>query len=338
MTTLPSPQDLRAMHISGGGNLTWEQIGAIYGRKGQAIRSKVRRSIPTPKPFIVQRPKSNEPLDWQRWQDTLSTLRHNTQFVTVSHLSDIHFGDHDESALNMAYELVRRKQPHIIVVGSDAADFGVLSSFTPNPDEHEAVDDVLDHFKRYWWAHIDKLRQVAPNAALVHIHGNHEQRIYRFMAENAPKLRLTVEQAWIEALTYQGRVMWIGRTEEVEIGNLLVKHGDRTNEHVAKSLLEDVSYQMSVMAGHVHRLTSYERAGRKYSIKAVTGGCLQNLVPAYKRGKSKGRPQQQGTCFAVTDLRGTGTWFDNIEFVRSGKHLVAVTDNEWLQMPAKLAA
>src|SRR5690606_238396 len=130
-------------------------------------------------------------------------------------------------ALNMAYRLMAHRQPDVIVVGSDTADFSVISSFKPSPDNDEQIDDELDELRRYWIPHIDTLRAAAPKAALVYILGNHEQRIYDHMADAAPKLRKTVERAWIDMVSYQGRVIWLGRTEEVEIGHLLVKHGDK---------------------------------------------------------------------------------------------------------------
>lgn len=275
-------------------------------------------------PFTVLPKREKATTDHERWRDTLATLRTRKQFITVAHLSDIHFGDHNENALNMAYRLMAHRQPDVIVVGSDTADFSVISSFKPSPDNDEQIDDELDELRRYWIPHIDTLRSVAPKAALVYILGNHEQRIYDHMADSAPKLRKTVERAWVEMVSYQGRVMWLGRTEEVEVGNLLVKHGDKANEHVAKALLEAESYQVSVMAGHVHRLNTYYRMGRKYAVSGVTGGCLCNLLPHYAK-RQPSRRWQWGTALATVDLTSTDVWFDNIEFRQTASGITAVT-------------
>lgn len=327
---LPSRDVLFGLHTSGGGTQSYRQIAAMYGVTEDTIRSRIKRYRKNLVPAVVLK-KDNQPLDWERWQDTLSTLR-TRGYISVAHVCDVHFPDHDENALALAYELIRRNQPDVIVVGSDTADFGAISSFTPDPDENEAYADVLDNFNRYWKTHIDRLKTVAPAAALVFIMGNHEQRLYDFVANNAPKLRRTVEQAWIESVSYQGRVMWIGHTQEVEIGNLLVIHGNRHNEHVAKSLLEDASYQMSIMAGHVHRLTSYARSGRKYAVAAVTSGCLCQLHPIYMKGKSMRRAWQHGTCFATVEMRSMDVWLNNIEFRQSPRGIVAVSGGEWIEI------
>jgi hypothetical protein len=301
---------------------------------GEVVEKKTETVIPL---FVVLPKQQRNSTDLERWQDTLSTLRQREQYVRVAHLSDVHFPDHDEAALNLAYRVIARRQPHIIVVGSDTADFSLISSFSPNADYDEAVTDELDELRRYWIPHIDTLKAAAPNAALVYILGNHEQRIYDFVEGNAPKLRRTVERAWIDMVSYQGRVMWLGRTEEVEIGHLLVKHGDATNEHAAKSLLEAESYQVSVMSGHIHRLTTYHRMGRKYAVNAITGGCLCQLSAHYLKRRPK-RIWQHGTALGMVDLKGTSVWFDNIEFQHVGQNLIAVSEGDVITQPVTASA
>lgn len=334
---------------------TERALAEKYAKNADSVRSRVRRYArahgidlngwqqheeaqePPITPFAVLPKRQHENTDSERWQDTLSTLRQREQYIRVAHLCDIHFPDHDEAALNLAYRLIARRQPHIIVVGSDTADFSLISSFTPSADHGEAVTDELDELRRYWMPHIDTLQSAAPNAALVFVMGNHEQRIFDFMEGNAPKLRKTVERAWVDTVSYQGRVMWLGRTEEVEIGHLLVKHGDATNEHAAKSLLEAESYQVSVMSGHIHRITNYSRMGRKYAVGAITSGCLCQLNAHYLKRRPK-RVWQHGTALATIDLKGTDVWFDNIAFQHVGAQLVAVSEGIVIAQPAAASA
>lgn len=266
--------------------------------------------------------------DWEQWGDLLSTLTQREQYVTVAHLCDVHFPDHYEPALNMAYRLIARKQPDIIVVGSDTADFGLISTFSPDPDQNEAIDDELDELRRYWTPHIETIQHAAPKALLVYVDGNHEQRIYRHIAENAPKLRRVVERAWSDLVRQQGRVLWLGRRQHVDIGHLVVQHGDRSNEHIAKSLLDDLSYQASTMAGHVHRMNRYDRTGYKYPVSSITSGCLCNLNPHYMKGKKNRRPWQHGTAFATVNMKGTDVFFDNIEFRQIDGRMIAMADGQ----------
>jgi hypothetical protein len=313
--------------------LKWElsksYVNKIISRAGQAKRAAAWEPVTA---FTVLPKRERTLTEHERWQDTLATLKAGKRVIQVSHLSDIHFPDHNQDALNMAYRLVARRQPDIIVVGSDTADFSVISSFKPDPDNDEGIDDELDELRRYWIPHIETLKSLAPKAALVYILGNHEQRIYDHIADNAPKLRRTIERAWIEMVSCQGKVMWLGRTEEVEIGHLLVKHGDKANEHVAKSLLEAESYQVSVMAGHVHRLNTYYRMGRKYPVSGITGGCLCSLQPYYLK-RQPSRRWQWGSAFATVDLSSTDVWFENVEFRRAGSKLVTISAGEVIEQP-----
>lgn len=321
------------------GHTTYTELAQRYGLTRGQVAGRIRRQrqdAPPPKPKLLAFPtpaaKDEKPIDWDAWQDVLRSFQ---GYVTVAHLADIHFPDHDEQALNMAYRLIARKQPDVIVVGSDTADFSVISSFGADPDTDEAIDDVLFHFRDYWRPHIDNLNRMAPRAVKVFIAGNHEQRIYTHVRQQAPKLRRTVEEAWLNTVRYGG-VLWIGHTEELDIGPLLVLHGNRHNEHVAKSLLDDQGYQVHVMAGHVHRTTSYTREGRRYPVTGITSGCLCQLLPAYmsSKGKSMRRRWNHGMAFAAVDTRGTDVFFDNLRFSSVGNKIVVASDGEVLEQAA----
>lgn len=325
------------LHRDQRNGLTYTQMMHKYGlTRGQVAgrlrdyrkrdRGKVKViNFPTP---IAQKAK---PVDWDMWQDCIRGWTRDG-WLTVAHDCDTHFPDHDENALNMRYRLYARKQPDLIVVGSDCADFSVMSSFDGDPDTDELVDDALYQFREYWKPHIDNLNRLCPRAIKVFIFGNHEQRILSYLYRNAPKLRRTVEDAWLQTVRYGG-VLYIGHTEEIELGHLLIKHGNRSNEHAAKSLLDDESYQVNVMAGHIHRLTYYDREGRKYTVRGVTSGCAQRLRPEYVRtkGRSMTRKWQHGVAFATTNLKGTETFFDNVRFSQLGANMVAYLDGTVLE-------
>lgn len=263
--------------------------------------------------------------DLEQWRDQKSTLAHQKRYAVVAHMNDFHDGDGDTDAHGMTYTLTEHKQPDFIVVGSDFADFGVIGRFTIDPDEWDNVEDVLDEFRRYWFPHIDMLNKIAPKAVKVFIYGNHEIRLYDWIAENAAKFRNTITRAWVEAVQYGGRVLYLGRTQEVDIGNLLVQHGNVTSEHTSKGLLDRTSYQMSVMAGHIHKATSYTRQGRQYMVSAITAGCGQSLNPKYllRKGLTPPRPWVQGTAFATVDMKTTYVDFENIVYQRVNGMMVA---------------
>lgn len=279
--------------------------------------------------LLVLVPDANQ-YDFDQWQQTKSDLRTNKGYIKLSHLSDLHKGDNDLDADEMNYRMVEINQPDVIVVGSDTADFSLISHFAPDPDDFEVVQDVIDDFSKFWQAHIDRLNLISPRSKLVFIYGNHEIRIHDWVAENAPKFRKTINRAWVEAVQYGGKVMYVGRTQELEIGNLLVKHGDVTSQNTSKALLDRVSYQMSVMAGHIHRVTSFTQQGRHYMVSAITAGCAQSLNPRYvkKKGLVPPRPWVHGTAFATVDMKSNYVSFENIVYQREFNKLIAITNGQ----------
>lgn len=248
---------------------------------------------------------------------TLQDIARRKRYLTVAHCADVHYPDHSQKALELAYKVYAVTQPDVIVVGSDEADLSVLSSFAPDPDAVEQTIDVLDAFRAFHHSHVERIHAAAPNAQIVFIMGNHERRIYHFLAQHAPKLRRTVERVWIETVQAGGRVHWLGNVSELLVHTLLVKHGDRTNEGVAKSMLIDTGFQVSIMAGHVHRTSAYSFTGYHRTVTAITSGCLCNLIPSYLavKGVKPLRSWQNGTALATVDTKDGAVWIENLLFL-----------------------
>lgn len=248
------------------------------------------------------------------WLQRLHYLYDNEPEIAVMHLCDIHYPFHNTPGLDLAYQLVEHVQPHVIVVGSDAADFSIISSFPKDPDVVEEGDDVLQTFEEFWNPHIHELRRRAPNATLVYILGNHDVRIYKFIMAMAPQVRRTIWAAFERIIRCGGAVKWIGETDQVRLGPLTVMHGNRINIHAAKALLEDAAYQTCISAGHVHRLTSWVKRGPDYQITGITSGCLCGYTAHYMKHKTPTTRQQMGTAVNYVNLRGREVHQDNILF------------------------
>lgn len=88
----------------------------------------------------------------------------------------------------------------------------------------------------------------------------------------------------------------------MRIGPLLVQHGTKAGKHSALAALEDVGFQVSIMGGHVHKLSNFSKAGVDYTVHSITTGCLCQLQPHYMRG-TKQYGWQQGLGIADVDLK-----------------------------------
>jgi len=133
------------------------------------------------------------------------------------HICDVHFPFQHTAALEVTYQLIEHVRPDIIVVGSDAADFALISSFDIDPDIDEATSDVLDEFERYWMPFINELHLRSPYSKLVYIWGNHERRIKKFLGKNAPKFRQRIMRDYIDIVRDGGRVLYLGETDCVRM-------------------------------------------------------------------------------------------------------------------------
>ena len=199
-------------------------------------------SIPVPLSSNRQQPASLTDIyhidlttDQGLWVEALCDLANGKRFVTVMHLCDIHFPFHHQPALEVVYQLIEHVQPDIIVVGSDAADFALISSFDRDADLGEMTSDVLDEFQGHWAPFIYELRQRAPYALLVYIWGNHERRIKKYLNRMAPKFRKRIMRGYIDIIRAGGAVLYLGYTDAVRIGPLLVHRGYRTGIYAAKN-------------------------------------------------------------------------------------------------------
>lgn len=273
--------------------------------------------------------KKTDDTDTARWSDFLQSKARDV--VKVMHLCDIHVPFQDVQAVALAVEMVRRFQPHVVVVGSDFADFYGISRFDSDPDV-EGPDDEMSSFEEHWNPHIHDLKRAAPGAHLVYITGNHDRRALETMKKNAPKMRKRIERDFVDIVKCGGSVYWLGWRDEVLIGHstsirpLQVQHGIRHNEHVAKSALQDAALQMHVWQGHVHKRNYYSQTGPFYTVQAISSGCLCQIPAHYKRqGQTAqlGRGQEHGTALATYDMASGEVHFDNLLFTRDAQGVMS---------------
>lgn len=252
--------------------------------------------------------------DGEAWADTLADLR-SRQYVTVAHVSDMHFPYHDADALELTYQALDVIKPDVIVTLSDGFDFAQISHFAPDPDLGN--DDILDSVRGHWWDFIEGLNKAAPKAAIRAIMGNHDTRLLRFLNETAPQVRKTMISSFDELVRYQRRVLLPNHDEQARIGPLTVMHGNKRTlqKFGAKAQLEETAYQQFVMSGHRHRPDWHMMRGARQAVQSVIGGCLCQLPPHYDKS---GAPSTwtQGFAYAVVDMRASYAWLHNVVYER----------------------
>lgn len=261
-------------------------------------------------------------------------LSKETAWKTAAIIPDVQIGyyrlsddtlepTHDEDAISVALALVKASKPDLVVLVGDNLDLPEFGKYlTTNP------------FQRTTQAAIDRatvlaaeLRTAAPNAKIVWIAGNHEERLPRYIATNAAAAfglrRGNTPDSWpvlsvpylcrfddpaidIEYLPgYPASMFWIN-------DRLRVVHGDRVNSSGVTASKYLAREKVSVLYGHIHRrewaeITRQDHDGPR-TVLAASPGCLARIdgaVPSTKGGTDlDGRPiigrhedWQQGIAF-----------------------------------------
>jgi predicted phosphodiesterase len=163
--------------------------------------------------------------------------------------SDIHFPNHDPSAVATLLRFVRDYKPHQVVLNGDIMDFQGLSrhadasAATRVRAECEVAADFLDGLRR----------EAGKGCRIDYNEGNHDIRLNTFVEMNAPQLGglltltdlLGLKRRRIDFMPYSGDdVRFIGPKLGVTHGSF---HGTNyTRETVLK-------YGVSLIVGHAHR-------------------------------------------------------------------------------------
>lgn len=156
------------------------------------------------------------------------------------------------------------EQPPLIVVGGDLGDYAVLSKHKKHPKYKAMVSHTHDKITEFLW----RLRVAAPDAKIVVLRGNHDDRLPLMVEERAPELAglrpgaLPTDESEPECV-YGFRQLWrlddLGINlvdEDWKLGKfaiadqLTARHGHFTGPGAERKGLE--KYGRSQLHGHTH--------------------------------------------------------------------------------------
>lgn len=200
--------------------------------------------------------------------------------IKIAFPTDEHYPFQDERARSIALAIVEDFRPDVLVTGSDGLDFYSLSSFDKDPARVKAGG--LQREIDAWCAGQREWRSVAPDADRIHIPGNHEDRLRRWLWRHP-------DIADLDALKLSSLLKFdqLGLIEAQEVNffdRLLVHHGTRVHKNAGASAyaeLEKLFFAMSSMTGHTHRGGSVYVTSRTGLVEAHEGFCLCDLEPDY---------------------------------------------------------
>ena len=196
---------------------------------------------------------------------------------------------HDRRCLDIDLQIIKDVEPNLIVILGDFLDMPNWSQkFTRSPEFANILQASVK--EGYWW--LRNMREIAPDARIIYIQGNHEERLTRFQKNNVkaaygvksatatkndPSLLSVPNLLDLPSL----QVEWIGSYPDGGHwvnDNLVAEHGSTTSSVSGKTagkVLDDA--RESHVFGHVHRVesatkTAYPKNGPK-EYRATSLGC-----------------------------------------------------------------
>lgn len=198
-------------------------------------------------------------------------------------ISDVHIPYHSPEAVGAVLDFARYYKPNVFVVNGDFFDFYAVSSYSKDPAREESLQEELDRGAALLKAF---KAACAPGARLVFLAGNHEDRLRRYLWNQAPALSKLRALAFetvtgLDALGFEtyayGEVVGLGKLHFVH-GDLVRKGAGMT----AKGMLQ--RYRVNVVHGHTHRVGHVMETTLGGEFAAWEMGCLADLRPEYIKG------------------------------------------------------
>lgn len=233
--------------------------------------------------------------------------------------SDIHVPYHDRKVVAAWMQFLKDFKPDELVLNGDIADMHAASSHGDAHSEHLIIDEILalNEFLD------DVQKVVGPKCKIHYCLGNHEDRLPRYIEQNAPNMRgmMTIPQA---AQLKQRKITWSDYGKVHFLSDKLgVTHGIFHGTHYAKETL--VRYGTSIIVGHAHRPQIHTMGVAGEDASAIRGcfglGCM---IPVDDVPYLKG-PSGWSNGFGVFYIRRDGTFTPYVinmarqQFVWNGK-------------------
>lgn len=250
------------------------RLRGAHGIMDRSLAASSKKEFFTPKTWRSLIPKG-------RVQSTDPLELPNQSKILL--LSDIHAPYHDKEALSTAIEFGIKEKPTDVYLNGDTLDHYSISDYQTNPEERDYPRE-LETTK----AILQSLRKAFPKARLWFKIGNHENRLERYLAKNAPVLLGVNEFRLPSLLKFEDYgVTLVQDRQFTHAGKLTIIHGHElpgksVNPAMPAKTLYN-AFHASAVCGHWHRESTFkESAGYpKTQIACWTTGCLCDMAPDY---------------------------------------------------------
>jgi len=172
----------------------------------------------------------------------------------VLFIPDCHFPNVHEAAWALMLRAAHRFRPDVVVILGDFLDGESVSLHEPDAPARMDLETELVAVRDA----LDQLDELKPSLK-IYVEGNHEQRLSRYLARNAPGVYRSMSVP--EALDLGGRDWkWVPYRRSIRLGHVRLTHDTGSAGMNAHRSSAKVSGGSTII-GHTHRM-AYEVTGR----------------------------------------------------------------------------
>lgn len=207
------------------------------------------------------------------------------EILTIIAGSDFHSVWADPFCLHVFIDSCKRIQPDVIALVGDVFDFYAISSFSKDPSRLMKLQAEIDYVVKYIFK---PLREACPNSQIDLFIGNHEWRLFKYLAGEATglsSLRCLQFNELLELDQYQinlvAKKSFLTKKEsaiknyKVYKDLYVLTHG--TSIAKLPAMIELKKYNLSGASGHVHRHQVYFERDLSGEKAWTSMGCMCRL-------------------------------------------------------------
>ena len=246
-------------------------------------------------------------LEYGKYVGTHAQIINHAQKALV--ISDIHIPYHDDEALEVALRAGEEAKVNTVVLLGDVLDFYRISRFSKDP-RRKSVNLEMEEGRAF----LNQLRSRFPKARIVFYRGNHEDRLQKYICDNAVEIVDMLDGLMQNKLGFHELNIEF-RTEPFRIGKLWLMHGHEKPGGFAAEHIPNVMWKYvhdHCLVGHFHR--RQEKIFKKISGERYWVGALGYLAGpqdyAYLNQWSHG--------YAIIDFEDSGRFHPHLYEIVDG--------------------
>lgn len=191
-------------------------------------------------------------------------------------LSDIHFPYEDKKALSCAIDFISNYKIDDIILNGDILDFYDCSKYDKDPRRIQGLQKEINKAQEFFAL----LREIQPEARIVFLKGNHEDRLERYLKRHPELFSLDVLKLPNLLNLKEYNIKYY--PEDFKLGPLFITHGSIVRKFSGMSAKEEMlKNDSSGISGHTHRLNAFYRKTPSRYLAWYESGCLCDINPDY---------------------------------------------------------